>query len=167
MPVPTSEKKEAIRFCLRQFRKVEKIVVYTFLGSCYLYLSCQVTAALSKDKEPRPLWKYLSPLDHTVLFLFVSRKTGQALHATASQPRPHQHHQHRVVHDEEDGVRREDDDGEGLDVVGLDVGSQQEEQRRPPHTGTGIGILSTMLKGATLCGGNLCPPSHPLFTAWT
>ena len=109
----------------------------------------------------------LSPLDHTVLFLFVCRKTGQALHATASQPRPHQHHQHRVVHDEEDGVRREDDDGEGLDVVGLDVGSQQEEQRRPPHTGTGIGILSTMLKGATLCGGNLCPPSHPLFTAWT
>jgi len=60
------------------------------------------------------------------------KKVGQSLHATASQPRPPYH---RVVHDEEDGVHREEDEGEGLDVVGLDVGSQQEQQRRPPPTG--------------------------------
>ena len=75
----------------------------------------------------------LSLFDHG-LFNFVCRKAGQTLHATASQPRPHHHHQHRVVHDEEDVAHREDEDGEGLDVVGLDSGTQ-DPQRRPSSSG--------------------------------
>ena len=139
---------------LREFRKIERHIFFLVsdhiifgyegvfvicLLQCWFSCRRQVTTAVSsKDKEPRPLWKevYSSGVTFRLsitVFLCVCRKVGQSLHATASQPRPPYH---RVVHDEEDGVHREEDEGEGLDVVGLDVGSQQEQQRRPPPTGT-------------------------------
>ena len=83
----------------------------------------------------------------------MCRKAGQALHATTSQLRPHHHHQNqnRVAHDEEYVAHCEEDDGEGLDVVGLDVGSQQDQPRRLSTAGTDINVNMRVLSSAIYC----------------
>ena len=68
-----------------------------------------------------------------------------------------------MVHDEEDVAIRDDEDGEGLDVVGLDSGSH-DPQRRPSSSGN----LMRDSDGCALAFGDESAfPCHLLFTART